>query len=550
MEGFRSSAVRKSEITDPTITPAKWAELVLRTCQAQVGGPQEWKVLVVVTGLLLARNKHGEHIVAGKLRAAGEEMLVSVCGRVSSTVHHAYVAYFALAKVYTELDPSKFAKINHSEVLIGTLLLICRPDKGLNYNILPGMVASGQSSNPVFTHWSGFSHLIKACIEKHTAQDLNVLDEALNYMLDFVELLSESALRVPNLTDGSWQVLKLCLFGVMIQLQGYCSLMLTAKKRTFFRTAQPARWGYFAAKIVRCLSPIYFIVLHLSGSGFTAYDFVYYTCLDTLLDSPSRRELAHITRTLAGSTNIGSLSSSVVNRGRIVYILDFFESVVPYLDAATINRLVLPIAREFWVPGVHTDFAYFQPVLESAHSVMLAYLTTVASAAKESDAVTISLIDSLVPEYLEAILTLFPEILSPVQLNLALVSMVHVVTSPVYRTENPHMADLLMDKLLIKCHETPSGVKIPKVGDEGKQDAGQESPPTTRAVLGSALIHAIPFVEDVAKLEQWLDSVQLVIVSSGPEQGYLRNELWKMISGEVGLALADTAIRWWYSPKL
>uniref|UniRef100_A0A060TCQ9 ARAD1D40700p n=1 Tax=Blastobotrys adeninivorans TaxID=409370 RepID=A0A060TCQ9_BLAAD len=547
-EGIKSAAVRKAQITSPTIDLPDWVDAILRTCLGiEYNNPtQLWRTVPILCGLIKAKGLQGAPLLTKKQMHAAQKLMTTTISRFISQPDKAPLLVFCLAKVQSEIDVNIFeSSIVHDSVLLGTVDLLYGP-LGLNWESLPPLCTdqNARSSHPVFTHLSDLSHLVKLCVQQSRSNDS--LDIALNAEADFINTCARYFDQIAPNSDA-WNVYKLCLFGICIQLEGYASVMMT--RRGFDQGPST----YFALKILRTLAPIYFVVLELGASGFPPYDFIYYTSIDILTshvrpeDGPSIERAA---RLLAGMCNLGTLRPSLVERGILVYTLDFFEHIIKLTNTGFIDNFIFPITRLYLAPRAGADIKYVQPILESAHSVLLAYLTKVSGRVEDEMSrhrgEDNTILDRIIPEYTETTLNLFPTVLSSDQLRFALATVLSVVSSTAYLVHNPNMVDRMLILLYQKCIDTPSGLLLPQKPGEEESDKKL----TARGVLGSCLIHSIPFIESRQKFIDWLENAKRLLESSGSERAYLYEELWAVISNELSLSLADVGIKWWYQTKL
>jgi hypothetical protein len=540
IEGIRSAADRKIRITDPTIPPGEWVDRILSSCLLVAQSSQErWRVVPVLAGLLLSKDSYGQVTLNRKQRGVVQNLLLEIIHEYVDNEQLYPLLVLSLAKVHNFLDESYDSRVNSEKLLLASLSLVYRhPLHGIGYGSVQQLLQQ-PNNHTVFSHLSELSHLIKRSIEN--TQSPMILDEGLNMIIEFMIAISEQFPPGRTADDKLWNLYKLFLFGISVQLQGFATVLIS--RRGFQSSA------YFAAKILRNLGQIYFIVMHLSMSGFSAYELVYYTCVDILFGAPevNLKPIEMTARLLAGSLNIGAVNKSLVDRGKIVYMLDFFEHTVAVCSSKFVADVILPITREFLTPGPVADYNYIQPVLESAHSALLAYFTKISQTPTLENN---SLLVNLIPDYMNTALSLFPNVLSYTQLNLAIISLVNAVSSPAFSAYDPTMMDGLLDGLYSSIQQTPRGQPLPKDKQSDADNNSDTAPPSVRAALGSTLIHSVAFIEQPVKFQWWLDSIQSLINTAGPDAPYLDAELWKVISGELSLLMADHGIRWWYSSKL
>lgn len=145
------------------------------------------------------------------------------------------------------------------------------------------------NKNPVFRHLNSLSLLIQFLIHNsHPIQEVEVVFEALKHIVQFSELLASEYQNLAAVigadaaetNNGLWRFIKFSLFSLSVSFQGYTSwLLLHINRKLFQKYAVPA-----ATSIIKAFSNVYFVVAQISLSGFPTFDFVYYSCLDILLD--------------------------------------------------------------------------------------------------------------------------------------------------------------------------------------------------------------------------------------------------------------------------
>lgn len=646
-DGFRAASNRKALITDPTISPQDWALKILASVE-NISIQEQWRALPILAGVLLAvpsinprQNSGGQLILdVSHVRQFQQTFLdfvhntIQFYSNLGPNFCQIPSTLLVLAITFPQLEDSYRRKLNTHLLLPPVIELVYQSSFGLDVSrLLKSDVTDPEMSalkdaldyHPVFSHLNSLSLLIQFLIQNsHPTKDASTISTVLHAISAFTSSLSTQYQRLaeeigPDAAEHNipvWRYLKLSLFSVSIAFQGYTSWLLQQLPRNLFRQHAES----VSASIIEAFSHIYFIVAQISLSGFPTFDFVYYSSLDILLDPQfGLHGISSIVHNLAVpylTTNNKSMShklieSSLVNRGKLIFLLNICEVITPLSPFHPINpqevsiyTCILPLARQFLVPSRPSEsrmtITYFQPVLESAHSVFLAVVSTPSQALERNNGSrnnrtisksqelsadsavlatndqdhTQNFLDNEIPAYLNCVLELFPGILSPNQFSLAITTIVRAFSppSPMYRV-NTNRSQWILNQIYEKAHnEIPPGIPLPpELGTHQEQlnhtDNTLENEknipvPTTRAVVVSALIHSLPYIE-ISLLETWLNKVvhliQLPVAHSnvsnlGPaykiEKQYLDADLFQMISEELEQCKSTVGIRWWYQAHL
>lgn len=649
IDGFRAASNRKAQITDPTISPKNWALKILNSVE-NLSPQEQWRALPPLAGIIQAiatdnTTPSSQLILDHHVKKQFQQLFVDY---VNSTISFYQSlgpnfcqipsTLLSLSAVFAQLEDSYKEQLNTQILLPLITDLVYVSPFGLRDGVLLRSVAKDNDAvelntalndNPVLRHLSSFSLLIQFLIHNsHPTEDVEVISSALKVISAFAHSLSTEYQVLSNKIGPDkaeqnhkvWRFLKLSLFSIAISFQGYTGWLLQHLPRYLYLKHAVL----VSSTIIEAFSHIYFIVAQVSLSGFPTYDFVYYSCLDILLDPQFELEgISGIVENLAApfmaipdaQHSYDLIEKSLVNRGKLIYLLNICELLTPLSpfhprkrskkDIVTISDLIMPLARQFLVSPdpakSKMTVTYFQPVLESAHSVFLSIISTPSQAleknngsrnentlsgdisgASDQDKMdndtsfrdTQKFLDNEIISYLDTVLSLFPGVLSPNQFTLAITTIVRAFSppSPMYvvnRSRSHWILQQIYEKALDKI---PPGHPLPQTigthqqqlnNTENSQNADQQNIPipTTRAVVVSALIHSLPFVE-ISLLENWLDkTVQLVnnptangSVKPGPalslEQQFLEADLFQMISEELEQYKSNVGIRWWFKSRL
>lgn len=523
-EGLAAAIKRKKEITNPTIPFDEWSDHAFRAADTVSKQPTDaWRAIVLYTAFIQSKTLSGRRLKRCEqafVRLVNTSMHLDNLGLVSPII------VLMLAKAQWSLSPEAIDHIDHGQALTRTLDLVYLSPDGLRRPLL-----DITNNLVVVQHWSGLSHVVRFTVAR--CQTFNETDDALNKIESFVNAVVRSWRQLPveySQTESMWTILKQLLFGVSLQLEGFGELLLHTQA-----LAPP----YYAAKILRILSPASFIVARIGAGGFDSYNFTYKICVDTLLEFKSRthtydKEVSTFVHYMSGSARLGSFYDEV-DLAQLIYLLDLYESLLPVLDEKDIFGTVLPVTRLFLLPvGIPQDT---KRLFESAHSVMLAYFSLPDAATR--------IANEDIRQYFTTALSLFPGPLSSKQLRLAINTIFAAVNNP---TRNaPEFSDWLYEELFIKCKTVAPGMPIDEPADDSA--TSELSPPTLRAVAVSCLIHALPSLEPL-KFQYWLPRV--ASLWQGPtynekvelEHRFLDADMRSMIASEADLSLSDIGIAW------
>ena len=190
--------------------------------------------------------------------------------------------------------------------------------------------------------------------------------------------------------------------------------------------------------------------------------------------------------------------------------------------------MVIPSLSAYLVPGLE---AALHPHFEAAHSVMLAILSSPASA--EIGA-------TVMPFYVDAVFKGFPSSLSARQFRLAFQTLVGEASPPQpISTLHPNMVDVLLEILCEKI-STASTAALPGSVDEGAVGLSEKD------VCILALIDSLPLME-VRVMLRWLDPAAELLngVEDAGSRQRIKERFWDVLSGQLDVSRAGAAVRWW-----
>lgn len=653
IDGFEASATRKASITDPTLSPKEWTHEIYKSFE-YLKPEHQWRALPVISGLIkaihyqelrqnlllngetsrpagvnidsgplsdkhLKRILHREFVklVNTTLRIYGQEKYLLSENEQNNT--QIPIAIFVSAVTLPFLDESEAKNLDYGLLLSYSVKFVYLSDQGLQggrclRSILvkdDKSLAIALDTNPIFTKLNSLSMLIQKSIQEINSHKSPIpAVEALETIYQFsISLSDEWNAVTANIGDITqiqndtiaWNFLKICLFSVSLVFQGYTTWVLLTITRTEFRN----RAIPITSLILRSFSNMYFIVAQISLAGFPTFDFVYYTAIDILLDPQFEyTEICKIVKDFSfpiislqdHQRNI-YLSQSLVFRGKLIFLLNICETLVPLLPPKrtfenrhcpiTLTDDIIPLVSLFLQPlpispeTQNLTLSHIRPILESAHSVMLAMITTPAQVAevgagnhplflfKDSELAYPEFVNSITPKYFRTIRELFPAVLSSTQFSLAITTLVRSLSppSPIFLLDS-QSAEQIITELIEESDKIGVGILLPSQNTSKSQQGHDLSkltqqdssavPPTVRAVILSSVIHSLPYL-DVSVLEKYLTLIwkkidQTIrlnesssIAIANEEQRYLEIDMFNMIAKDLEQRKASVGIRWWYN---
>lgn len=378
-----------------------------------------------------------------------------------------------------------------------------------------------------------------------------------------------------------WNYLKLSLFSAVIALQGFATRISQPKPQRFDNSILHRE--HTAVSIYAALSDLHFIIVQMNLTGFPALDFVNFACLTFFFESRSRSSgascsLFHklICPFLASSFNTDLIGSNLVKRGKLIFLLNFAEVMVhSTIMAEQELSLLMPLVKQLLRPPIESSVPLpaFVPVMEAAHSVMLAAITSSISRPEPAhNRFTILGFDvwkqvltptschsSFISEreisdYFNVVLSLFPSVLSLHQFSLA-VNTILQAFSVVFPPSHPERAEWILDQICIKALECSPECpdfcgNTAAYSDIHLADRPHLQPlHSPRSIVFRALVHTLPHIH-MPLFQPWLVKCDNLIKDpklTERDREALYSDLFQMITCELIPPYIDIAISWWFS---
>lgn len=548
-EAFRSAVNRKHLISTPTLPVDAFYEGILHGISQVV---PEWRCVPAIVGILAAQKTQSSSVIIRVESLLKTRLVQSVVETLrlntgNTDLEIVTILLLGLGLTFPNLPDSEKKRLPVVRLLPEALELVFFSKYGLQ-SVLDIKSQDNVSldlkfQSPVISGLNSLSYLIQYCISR-LKNDIKLLDFTTSKLLKFTsnigDIYKTAVKNQPGIDKNEkyWKLLKLAVFSLTVVYQGIISVSLHSATNLLYNSFPGI---YF--KNLRSLFNIHFIVDNIGTAGFSAYNFVYFTSLDGIFET-SIPESENLARLLVSECNLGKIDDEV-ERGKILFTLDYYEHLVQISSQEVVDNLILPFTNKYLNPIENLNSDTIRPILESAHSVVLASLSSPSNAAANA---------KFIPTYTQAVLNLFPSILSADQFILAIESIAKAVypPSPIFQI-NSRLGSMLMAILYKKADETDPNILLPALpsstsptsrGEKVNSDEDLPQPPTVRTTILAALINVICYV-NARDVKPWLDKAWN-LVHQRNEKDFIKGELWRTISGKFDMHRANIGIKWWY----
>ncbi|KAH9898932.1 hypothetical protein F4778DRAFT_741621 [Xylariomycetidae sp. FL2044] len=398
-----------------------------------------------------------------------------------------------------------------------------------------------------------------------------LLDRWMACSLSVIDPSRESRALAPETLRGPWaalwRVFQKIMYTVIATLHPMVARSLLDPALRNDATAPRV-----ASKTLHILRNLAFVSSRRGAASFQVYTFVYLTSIDILTRYPDAC-VAFLRETLPPpppQTHAGVPFPA--SQALALFYLNTAEHLTLALPTPACEELVVAPAAAYlspscWLlsPANTPPSALTRELFEAAHAALLSAL----SCPQHGD-----LAASLIPFYVEALLSAFPARVSPRQFRLAFRAVVRMAGPPhPLSASHPDLAETLLEMLRFRSEEastipilphsstslltsTPAPGSHPNVtadvdnrGDGRRQGQQQQQEPvlSEQATLVLALIDALPYLP-LPVVEDWLaraaDAANRIRDPGMRETA--RRRLWDVLaSGEMDVERAAVGVSWW-----
>ncbi|KAI1822305.1 peroxin 8 [Xylaria intraflava] len=387
---------------------------------------------------------------------------------------------------------------------------------------------------------AGNSNTILAIQDQLLSFTTGLLEKWGHCALSQVDLSVESIKLSAELLQGPWpmlwQLFKKIVFAVVALSQpimGRCLLDPHLHNNAVAPT--------LATKTLHILRNVAFISSRQGGNAFQIYVFTYLTSLDILTRYPDAC-VRFLEETLPPQADI---VPSPIYQALALFYLNTAEHLTLSLPTPSAEALIVApatanISPISWLasPANTPPSSLTLELFEASHAALLSVF-----ACPQHSALTAS----IVPFYIDTLLSSFPARISPRQFRLAFRTVVQVA-SPSYpiSATHPELSETLLEMLRFRAKDASTDPLPPAPG--GSNDAISASAPISeQTALVLALIDALPYLRTPLTHEWLSHAAEATNAIPDPQMRHVaRQRLWEVLAtGTLDVDRAFAGVAWW-----
>ncbi|RYP73139.1 hypothetical protein DL771_003775 [Monosporascus sp. 5C6A] len=451
-------------------------------------------------------------------------------------------------------------------------------------------------SRPLVQNMGPLSRLAAFAVQH--AADSNTVLQCQDDLLDFtagllerwgrcplssIDMTAEAATLPPEVLQGPWAVLwellKKIMYAVVATLQPIMgrTLLDSNLRRDFIAPA-------VASKTLHTLRNLSFVSSRQGASAFQVYTFTYLTSIDIITRYPEAC-IAFLEDTQPPPpppTQNGQTTPPPLAQVLTLFYLNTAEHLPLPIPTPACETLIVAPATSLLAPNSWLSYAQIQPespsslsqfqspnynapqqqrqqqppppalaleLFEASHSCVLSALSCPQHGA---------LAASLVPYYVDALLSSFPARVSPRQFRLAFRTVAQIAGGPPFplAASHPDLAETLLEMVRWRAAESgeastaplPSSSSSPSPASASASAAPEQQPPLSeQTTLLLALVDAIPYLP-LHAVEEWLTRAALALpsVPDPAMRDAVRRRICEvLVSGELDVERAALGVAWW-----
>ena len=327
-----------------------------------------------------------------------------------------------------------------------------------------------------------------------------------------------------------WQLLRLCLFAIVIILRAVLGRLLADSALSSGTTAPSV-----SIQCLHALRNLYFISNRLGQTSSSQYIFVNLTAIDVLAQYPDRAE--NFLRSVKPS-QAGQIPPHPLDRCLDLFFLNTAEHFTLILPLRSNEELLMASTLPYLATS--RDKRILQ-IFEAAHSLALAVLSSTQGA---------EVTERYFPFYVGALFQAFPDSLSARQFRLAFQTVIQIAASPSPPAPSqPTLLPVLLDLVHHRAlNASPTVLPQHSLSNDRNPVAG-ELALSEQAVLVMALVDSLRHLP-VTILEEWLPLVAGLVdnVDNQEMKQACHDRLWAALSaGGMDVERAVVCAAWWNS---
>ncbi|KAI8963957.1 peroxin 8 [Daldinia sp. FL1419] len=588
--------VRKNELENASLPHGRppvgsgvhsedWARAIAKGTDDRSG---RWQHVLVLTGILMGMEGDDRRSLSRGLRSTLEQAVVTASNLalqdpIRTGVLGRGAVVLALTFAFPFLHESAKQLLNGNVLLpatvdamlgdeglqhgdfIASIANDIAPGQAINWNPDSPSVARLQKleSRPLAQNMGPLSRLASFAVQH--AMDPNVVIQAQDALLGFtaallnkwthcplsaIDLTVESAALSPEVLTGPWpalwQLLKKILYTVAATAQAVVSRSLLDP---YLRSNAVAPTT--ATKTLHILRNMAFISTRQGASSFRVYTFTYLTSLDVITRYPDAC-VSFLRDTQPPSPQTSNVVPSPVIQALALFYLNTAEHFPLSLPTRACEDLIIAPTTAYlspstsWLasPANSPPSSLTLELFEAAHSAVLSSL----SCPQHSGVAA-----SLIPFYVDALLSSFPVRISSRQFRLAFRTVMQISSPPFpLSASHPDLAEVLLETLRFRAVEGASTDPLPPPPNEQPAAAGAaptspEDPVSEQSGLVLALVDALPYVP-LPAVEEWLArTAETMNAIENPRlRDGVRRRFWDvLVNGEMDVERAAIGVAWW-----
>jgi len=409
-------------------------------------------------------------------------------------------------------------------------------------------------SRPLAQNMGPLSRLGAFAVEH--AQDSNVVlrthDEIVTFTGGLLQKWENCALSTidpsvemvklsPEVRQGPWpmlwQLLKKILFAMVATVQpivGRCLLDPHLRNATVAPT--------LASKTLHILRHLSFISFRDGGNTFQVYNFTYLASLDILTQYPDACA-RFLEETIPPQTGV---VPTPVHQALTLFYLNTAEHLPLSLPTPTAEALIIApatanLSPTSWLisPANTPPSSLTLQLFESSHAALL----SVFSCPQHSGVTA-----SLIPFYINTLLSSFPSRISPRQFRLAFRTVMQIASPPYpISAAHPELSETLLEMLRYQAESASTNPLPPPAAADSLSGADTMGPISEQTALVLALIDSLPYLP-THLMDEWLSrAAEASNAIPDPQmRDTARQRLWDVLaSGELDVDRAFAGVAWW-----
>ncbi|KAI1457644.1 peroxin 8 [Annulohypoxylon moriforme] len=566
------------------VSSEDWARAIAKGADDR---SSRWQHMLVLTGVLMGMEGDDRRSLSWSLRSMLERAVATAANlALLSPQESGPLGRGAVVLALTYAVPllSESAKqLLNGNVLLPAIIEAMLGDEGFQHgdfissiirDITPGKIISWRTNShsvtrlqilenrPLTQNMGPLSRLVPFAVQ-HTA-DPNVVLQAQKDLFDFtvglldkwthcplsaIDLSVEAAALSLETLQGPhlrlWQLFKKIMYAVVASLQpivGRCLLDPFMRNDAIAPTV--------ASKTLHTLRNISFISTRQGASSFQVYEFTYLTSLDIITRYPDAC-VSFLQETQPPSPQASNVVPSPTIQALSLFYLNTAEHLPFTLPTPACENLIIAPATAYLSPT--TSWLYSPAntppssltleLFESAHSSVLSAL----SCPQHSP-----LAASLIPFYIDALLSSFPSRISPRQFRLAFRTVMQITSPPfpISATE-PELSETLLEMIRFRAADASTQPLLPLNEQNANPAPGakkdDKSPVSEQTALVLAIIDSLPHLP-LHAIEEWLTRAaeSMNAIADPAMREVARRRFWDvLVSGEMDVERGAVGVAWW-----